>query len=79
VFYRIKGGKIDGMLRDVAFQSMTLDFWRSCDAVCSEEHYKLGGSYYCGKAQPGQVAPVSHGSAPARFRGVNFINTGRKV
>lgn len=79
VFHRIKGGKIDGLYRDVAFQSMTLDFWRSCDAVCSREHYKLGGSYWCGKAQPGQVAPVSHGSAPARFRRVNFINTGRKV
>jgi len=79
VFHRIKGGKIDGVYRDVAFQSMTLDFWRSCDAVCSKEHYALGGSYWCGKAQPGQVAPVSHGSAPARFRRVNFINTGRKV
>ncbi|MDB5033446.1 MAG: TldD protein [Chlorobi bacterium] len=79
VFYQIKGGKITGMLRDVAFQAMTLDFWRSCDAVCSREHYKLGGSYYCGKAQPGQVAPVSHGCAPARFRNVNFINTGRNA
>lgn len=77
VFHRIKGGKIDGMYRDVAFQSMTLDFWRSCDAICSKEHYALGGSYWCGKAQPGQVAPVSHGSAPARFRDVNFINTRR--
>lgn len=79
VFHRIRGGKIDGMYRDVAFQAMTLDFWNSCDAVCSKEHYALGGSYWCGKAQPGQVAPVSHGSAPARFRNINFINTGRKV
>lgn len=79
VFHRIKGGKIDGMYRDVAFQSMTLDFWNSCDAICSKEHYALGGAYNCGKAQPGQSAPVSHGSAPARFRNINFINTGRKV
>ncbi len=78
VFHRIKGGKIDGMYRDVAFQSMTLDFWNSCDAICSKEHYELGGSYWCGKAQPGQVAPVSHGSAPARFRNIKFINTGQK-
>lgn len=75
VFHKIKGGRIDGVYRDVAFQAMTLDFWRSCDAVCSKEHYALGGSYWCGKAQPGQVAPVSHGSAPARFRRVRFINT----
>lgn len=75
VFYRIKGGKIDGMYRDVAFQAMTLDFWKSMDAICGREHYALGGSYWCGKAQPGQIAPVSHGSAPARFRTVKFINT----
>ena len=77
IFSRIKGGKIDGMYRDVAFQAMTLDFWRSCDAICSKEHYALGGSYWCGKAQPGQIAPVSHGSSPARFRNVTFINTAR--
>ena len=79
MFYEIKGGKITHPLRDVAFQAMTLDFWNSCDAVCSKEFYELGGSYYCGKAQPEQVAPVSHGSAPARFRNINFINTKRKV
>ncbi len=79
MFYEIKNGKITHPLRDVAFQSMTVDFWNSCDAVCSKEFYELGGSYYCGKAQPEQVAPVSHGSAPARFRNINFINTKRKV
>jgi TldD protein len=75
LYYRIEGGKITGMLRDVAYQSMTLDFWRSCDAVCSADHYELGGSYFCGKAQPPQIAPVSHGSAPARFRRVRAIST----
>lgn len=79
VFHAIKNGKVSHMLRDVAFQAMTLDFWRSCDAVCSKEHYELCGSYFCGKAQPGQLAPVSHGSVPARFRNINFINTNRKV
>ncbi len=79
VVHRIKGGKIVGKYRDTVFQAMTLDFWRACDAVCSKEHYALGGSFYCGKAQPEQVAPVSHGSAPARFRNIMFLNTGRKV
>lgn len=77
--YLIKGGKIVGMLRDVAYQAMTLDFWNACDGICSREFYELGGSYWCGKAQPEQSAPVSHGSAPARFRGINFINTGRTL
>ncbi|HVZ40684.1 MAG TPA: TldD/PmbA family protein [Candidatus Kapabacteria bacterium] len=79
VFHQIKGGKITGMLRDVAYQAMTVDFWNSCDGICSREYYELGGSYWCGKAQPEQAAPVSHGCAPSRFRNINFINTGRKV
>jgi TldD protein len=29
----------------------------------------------CGKAQPGQVAAVSHGCPSARFRGVTVLNT----
>ena len=29
VFYEIKGGKIAGMLRDVAYQSNTQEFWNS--------------------------------------------------
>lgn len=78
-FHQIRNGRITHMLRDVAYQSMTTEFWSSCDAVCSAEHYELGGSYFCGKAQPEQVAPVSHGSAPARFRSVNFINTKQQV
>jgi TldD protein len=79
IFHEIKNGRITHMLRDVAYQSTTLEFWNACDAVCSKEHYELGGSYFCGKAQPEQVAPVSHGSAPARFRSINFINTRAQV
>ncbi len=75
LFYRIKDGRVAGMLRDVAFQGITPEFWNSCDAICSQEHYVLGGSYNCGKAEPTQAAPVSHGCAPARFRQVNFLNT----
>jgi TldD protein len=31
----------------------------------------------CGKGQPGQTAPVSHGAVPARFRNVAVLNTAR--
>jgi TldD protein len=78
-FHQIHKGRVTHMLRDVAYQSTTVEFWNACDAVCSQEHYELGGSYFCGKAQPEQVAPVSHGSAPARFRGINFITTKQRV
>ncbi|MYS19039.1 MULTISPECIES: hypothetical protein [unclassified Streptomyces] len=35
----------------------------------------VGGAFNCGKAQPGQVAAVSHGCPSALFRNVNILNT----
>jgi TldD protein len=78
VFYEIKNGKVGGMLKDVAYQIRTPDFWRSMDMVGGRRTYALGGSFFDGKGQPGQVNAVSHGSPVARFRQVNVINTGRK-
>ena len=74
-FYRIRGGKLDGMLRDVAYQATTTDFWRSMEAVGGPQTYVLGGAFNCGKGQPGQSAPVSHGCPTALFRGVRILNT----
>ncbi len=76
-YYEIKNGKIAGMLKDVAYQARTPDFWNSCDAICSEEEYYLGGSFNDGKGEPGQSNAVSHGCCPARFRKINILNTGR--
>jgi TldD protein len=74
-FYRIEGGRLAGQLRDVAYQATTTDFWGSMEAVGNEDTYVLGGAFNCGKGQPGQSAPVSHGCPSALFRGVNVLNT----
>ncbi|PSR55867.1 TldD protein [Adhaeribacter arboris] len=79
LFYEIKDGKIAGMLKDVAYQSNTQEFWNSCTAICDERDYRLGGTFFDGKGQPEQISAVSHGSATARFNGVNVINTARKL
>lgn len=79
LFYEIKDGKIAGMLRDVAYQSNTQEFWNSCVAICDESDYRFGGSFFDGKGQPGQISAVSHGCSTSRFNGVNVINTERKV
>jgi len=79
LFYEIRHGRITGMLKDVAYQSNTQEFWNSCVGVCDRRDYRLGGSFFDGKGQPGQVSAVSHGAATARFNGVNVINTGRKI
>jgi TldD protein len=79
LYYEIKGGKITGMLKDVAYQIRTPDFWNAMDMIGGRRSYEVWGSFFDGKGQPGQVNAVSHGSVPARFRNVNVINTGRKA
>ncbi|MDH4014002.1 MAG: metallopeptidase TldD-related protein, partial [Chromatiales bacterium] len=79
LFYEIENGEIKGMVEDVAYQSNTQEFWNSCAALCDKSDYRLGGSFFDGKGQPGQVSAVSHGSSTARFDGVNVINTARKI
>jgi len=79
VFYEVKKGKVVGMLRDVAYQARTPDFWSSCDAICDHSAYYVGGSMEDGKGEPTQSNAVSHGCATARFRKINVINTARQV
>jgi len=79
LFYEIKGGKITGMLKDVAYQMRTPDFWGALDMIGGKKSYHLGGAFNDAKGQPSQVNAVSHGCVPSRFRSINVINTGRKA
>ncbi|KZS61903.1 TldD/PmbA family protein [Mycobacterium pseudokansasii] len=74
-FFRIRDGRLDGQLRDVAYQATTTDFWNSMEAVGGPSTWRLCGAINCGKAQPSQIAAVSHGCPSALFRGVNVLNT----
>jgi TldD protein len=73
--YRIRNGRLDGQVKDFAYQATTTEFWGSMEAVGGPQTYVLGGAVNCGKAQPGQIAAVSHGCPSALFRGVNILNT----
>ena len=75
--YEVRGGKIVGMLKDVAYQSRTPEFWNSMDMIGGQRSYWLGGSFGDGKGEPSQSNSVSHGCPPARFQNVNIVNTGR--
>ena len=79
LFFEIKGGKITGMLKDVAYQANSQEFWNSCVQICDERDYRLNGAFNDGKGQPSQSNAVSHGSATTRFNGINVINTGRTI
>jgi TldD protein len=78
-FYQIKSGRLAGQLRDVAYQAVTTDFWNSMEAVGGPGTYLLGGAFNCGKGQPGQVAPVSHGCPAVLMRGIRILNTAEEA
>jgi TldD protein len=77
IFHEIRGGKITGMLKDVAYQIRTPEFWNSLDMIGGPRSYQLCGAFGDGKGQPTQSNAVSHGCVPSRFRQVSVINTGR--
>ncbi len=78
-FFRIEHGRLAGQVRDVAYQATTTDFWGALEAVGGRSTYLLGGAFNCGKGQPGQVAPVSHGCPSALVGGVRILNTRKRV
>lgn len=77
-FFKIVSGRLAGQLKDAAYQATTTDFWNSMEAVGGPSTFVLGGAFNCGKGQPGQTAPVSHGSPAALFRNINILNTSQE-
>jgi TldD protein len=77
VCYEVRGGKIVGQLKDVAYQMRTPDFWNAMDMIGGRSSYELGSTFNDGKGEPGQSSAVSHGGVPSRFRRMMVINTGR--
>ncbi|MBA3233666.1 MAG: TldD/PmbA family protein, partial [Propionibacteriales bacterium] len=74
-FYAIENGELAGQRRDVAYQATTTDFWGAMEAIGGSDTWVLHGAFNCGKAQPGQVAAVSHGCPSAMFRDISILNT----
>jgi TldD protein len=70
IAWEIRGGKRVRMLKNPTYQGITTQFWNSCDRICGESEWAPWSVVNCGKGQPGQVADMTHGAAPARFRGV---------
>jgi TldD protein len=70
IAWEVKRGKRIRMLKNPTYQGITPQFWNSCDFVCGTEAWRPWSVVNCGKGQPGQVAEMTHGAAPARFRAV---------
>ncbi len=67
IAWRIKNGKIVGIVKNAVYTGITPEFWSKCDAICNTKHWHIWGIPSCGKGEPMQVAHVAHGAAPARF------------
>lgn len=72
VAYEIRNGELGRRYRNPTYTGRTPAFWGSCDAIAGPEEWRVYGTPNCGKGQPGQVARVAHGAAPARFRSVQM-------
>ena len=70
IAWRIRNGKLAGLVKNAVYTGITPEFWNSCDAVCGSKYWHIWGIPNCGKGEPMQVAHVAHGAAPARFRKV---------
>jgi TldD protein len=70
--WEIKGGKKVRMLKNPSYTGITTEFWNSCDAICSFDHWTLWGTPNCGKGQPMQTMGTGHGASPARFRNIKI-------
>jgi len=68
--WEIKHGKLGEMVKNPTYTGITPKFWNSCDAIANRDQWQMWGTPNCGKGEPGQVAHVGHGTAPARFRNV---------
>ncbi len=76
--WEIKNGKKVAMVKAALYQSRTPTFWNACDAVCDDRFWKPQGVMNCGKGDPMQIAQMTHGAAPSRFRNITICR-GRGV
>ncbi len=79
VFREIRNGRLGGMLKDVAYQIRTPEFWNAMDLAGGESTWFRGGAFGDGKGQPAQSNAISHGCPATRHRDVTVINTARSV
>ena len=71
-FWEVKHGKIVGMLKNVTYQAITTDFWNACVGIGDQRSWVPNGILNCGKGDPMQVAQMTHGASPAKFRGIQI-------
>ncbi|HIK11122.1 MAG TPA: TldD/PmbA family protein [Oscillatoriaceae cyanobacterium M33_DOE_052] len=71
-FWKVEKGRIVGMLKNVTYQGMTVDFWNSIDAIGTAAELEQCGTDMCGKGEPMQIAQMTHACVPVRVRNIQI-------
>ncbi|MGB3691523.1 MAG: TldD/PmbA family protein [Spirulinaceae cyanobacterium] len=69
-FWKVEGGKVVGMLKNVTYHSMTTDFWHQVDGIGSASQMRQCGTSFCGKGEPMQLAQMTHACVPVRVKDI---------
>ena len=72
IAYDIENGSVGQIYKNPTYTGITYEFWGNCDAIASEDEWRLWGVPNCGKGEPGQMMHVGHGVAPSRFQDVRI-------
>ncbi len=65
--YLVEDGEVKKLIKNPTYTGITHEFWNNCNAIASEDEWKLHGVPNCGKGEPPQTMQVGHGCAPSRF------------
>ena len=69
--WEVRKGKRTRLLRNFSYGGITPQFWGSLEAVAGPAEFRTFGMP-CGKGEPKEWGFLSHGAAPALFRGVRI-------
>ena len=79
-FHRIKSGRLDGQLKDVAYQATTTDFWGSMRAVGGRVDLPARRCVQLRQGPAGSGRARCRTAAPAAvFDGVNILNSAQEA
>lgn len=68
--WRVKNGKITGVVRNPSYRGDSLKFWNALKYVGNEQTWKLVPVFNCGKGQPNQIMRLGHGVPVCVFSNV---------
>ena len=69
----IEDGELTTLVRNPNYRGVSATFWRSLVGVGDASTFEVGGTPFCGKGEPNQLARVGHASPTCLFSGVDVF------